>query len=632
MLTLLFLHTLQSGYVHVEDLDLNHITQEWGVARKNRAVDGHRLSVGGKRYDRGIGTHATSKFMIELDGNASEFNVMCGLDDEATSQGAVSFQVWLDGKNFATTPVLRKGDGVFSLSIPLRGARRMLLEVVPGVDGIDNDHADWLNPVITVKPGDEKSIRAFTPPPEPLPHIAHGFGNKTQINGPHVVGCTAGHDFIFRIPATGAGPLIFQARGLPEGLTLDPATGVIRGKVIPTARTPVNVTVTGPGGTDHRVINIDSRGVLGLTPPMGWNSWNVWAGAVNQERVHDAAKSFISTGLAAYGYTYVNIDDTWEGPRGADGIITTNEKFPNMASLAEQIHALGLHLGIYSSPGPTTCAGFPASYKFEEQDADTYAKWGIDYLKYDWCSYGSIAPHPDLAGLEKPYILMHEKLANSGRDIFFSLCQYGMGDVWNWGASVGGNCWRCTGDINDSWSSLSGIAFSGDKWAKGGGPGHWNDPDMLVVGNLGWGEHPHPTKLTPNEQITHITMWALQAAPLLIGCDLTQIDNFTLDLLTNHDVIEVDQDELGHPATRISKNGEAEVWARPLEDGSYAVGLFNRGEEPTQVHVDLALLGLSKRVHVRDLWQNRNLPEASQGGITMKVARHGAQLLRISSR
>ena len=189
-------------------------------------------------------------------------------------------------------------------------------------------------------------------------------------------------------------------------------------------------------------------------------------------------------------------------------------------------------------PAQKPVVAYVASYKFEREEADTYAKWGVDYLKYDWCSYGSIAPHPDLAALKKPYTLMSDMLVHSGRDIVFSLCQYGMGDVWNWGESVGGNAWRCTGDINDSWSSMSGIAFQGDKWAKGGGPGHWNDPDMLVVGRLGWGDHPHPTKLTPNEQMTHITMWAMQAAPLLIGCDLTHIDNFTLDLLTNHDVIE----------------------------------------------------------------------------------------------
>ena len=630
MLTLLLLHSLQVMTVHLEDLDLSHITQDWGQPHRNRSVDNHALSVNGKRFTRGIGTHANSRFDLDLGGKAIVINVQCGLDDEATRRGSVSFEIWVDGKRSVATPVMRKGQGPAALSAQLVGAKRVALVVTDGGDGNDNDHADWLEPVIATIPGGEQSIRPFSPPPEPLPTIAHGFGPRPQIHGPHIVGCTAGHDFIYRIPATGTGPLHFTAEGLPSGLNLDAANGVIRGAVGNAGRVPVRLRVSGPRGEDSRVLFIDSRGRLALTPPMGWNSWNVWAGAVNQARVLDAAKAFVSTGLASYGYNFVNIDDTWEGKRGADGIITTNEKFPDMAGLSEAIHSMGLHLGIYSSPGPETCAGFPASYKFEEQDADTYAKWGVDYLKYDWCSYGSIAPrNPNLAELEKPYILMHDKLVHSGRDIVFSLCQYGMGDVWNWGESVGGNVWRCTGDINDSWSSMSGIAFQGDKWAKGGGPGHWNDPDMLVVGRLGWGDHPHPTRLTPNEQMTHITMWAMQAAPLLIGCDLTHIDRFTLDLLTNHDVIEVDQDMLGKPATRVAKDGQAEVWARPLADGRYAVALFNRGDEPTRVTVDLANdLRLTGPRRVRNLWLMRDEGRAS-GRYSAIVPRHGAVLLSV---
>ena len=628
MLTLLLLPSLQTGTIHLENLDLSHITQDWGQAQRNKSVDGHALSVHGQRFAHGIGTHAISHFEISLDGRATMISVRCGLDDEATPRGSVVFEIWVDGKRRAATSVLHKGQGPATLSATLQGAKHLSLVVTDGGDGVDNDHADWIDPVISTAPGGEKSIKPFSPPPEPMPKIAHGFGPRPQIHGAHVVGCTAGRDFIYRIPATGTLPLSFTAEGLPAGLTLDATNGVIRGAVERAGRTPVKLTVEGPRGRDSRVLYIDSRGHLALTPPMGWNSWNVWAGAVNQPRVLDAAKAFVKTGLASYGYSNVNIDDTWEGKRGDDGIITTNEKFPDMKGLAESIHGMGLHLGIYSSPGPETCAGFPASYKFEEQDADTYAKWGVDYLKYDWCSYGGIAPNPDLAAMQKPYILMHDKLVASGRDIVFSLCQYGMGDVWNWGESVGGNVWRCTGDINDSWSSMSGIAFQGDKWAKGGGPGHWNDPDMLVVGRLGWGDHPHPTRLTPNEQMTHITMWAMQAAPLLIGCDLTHIDDFTLDLLTNHDVIEVDQDMLGKPATRIAQDGLSEVWARPLADGRFAVALFNRAEEPTRVEFRLADLGLAGTHQVRNLWLMHDSGRVHDT-YSAVVPRHGAVLLSV---
>ena len=254
---------------------------------------------------------------------------------------------------------------------------------------------------------------------------------------------------------------------------------------------------------------------------------------------------------------------------------------------------------------------------------------GRDYLKYDWCSYSEIEPRPDLDALKKPYSLMSSKLKASGRDIIFSLCQYGMGDVWNWGTSVGGNCWRCTGDINDSWGSMSSIGFSGSKWANGAKPGSWNDPDMLVVGSLGWGGKPHPTKLTPNEQVTHISLWSLLAAPLLIGCDLTQLDNFTKDLLMNDDIINVDQDSLGKPAVRVSKDGQTEVWARPLSDGSQAVGLFNRGEAPVRMTLKFSDLSLTGSHQLRDLWRMKGLG-SRMNSYSVEVPRHGAVMLKVS--
>ena len=236
------------------------------------------------------------------------------------------------------------------------------------------------------------------------------------------------------------------------------------------------------------------------------------------------------------------------------GVIQTNEKFPDMKALADYVHSKGLKLGIYSSPGPKTCAGFAASYQNEEQDASTYASWGIDYLKYDWCSYGGIAKDGSLAELQKPYRVMRDALDECGRDIVYSFCQYGMGDVWKWGAEVGGNCWRTTGDINDSWGSMSGIGFGQDGHEKYASPGHWNDPDMLVVGKVGWGPNLHPTGLTPNEQMTHISLWCLLSSPLLIGCDLSDMDQFTLDLLTNDEVLDVNQDPLwqtGGPKSQV---------------------------------------------------------------------------------
>jgi alpha-galactosidase len=470
---------------------------------------------------------------------------------------------------------------------------------------------------------------AVATPAEPPPPIASQVSPRPAIHGPRIVGATPGRPFLFLIPATGEGPLTFSARPLPAGLRLDGKSGIVSGSLRKAGSTVVELTARGPRGSVRRALTIvGGPRKLALTPPMGWNSWNVWAGAVDAAKVRAAADWMVKSGLAAHGYQYVNIDDTWEAGRNAAGEIQTNEKFGDMRALADYVHSKGLKLGIYSSPGPRTCGGYAGSYGHELQDAETYARWGIDYLKYDWCSYGDIARGNSLEKLQKPYRVMRAALDSAPRDIFFSLCQYGMGRVWEWGAAVGGNCWRSTGDINDSWGSLQGIGFSQDGHERYAGPGHWNDPDMLVVGQLGWGPNIHPTHLKPNEQLTHITLWCLLSAPLLAGCDLAQLDPWTTSLLTNDEVLEVNQDPLGRPAGRRSQQGLLEVWARPLWDGTTAVGLFNRGPERAKVTATWADLGLHGRQPVRDLWQQKELG-VRDGSFAAAVPAHGAVLLKI---
>ncbi|MBN2445840.1 MAG: glycoside hydrolase family 27 protein, partial [Phycisphaerae bacterium] len=289
-----------------------------------------------------------------------------------------------------------------------------------------------------------------------------------------------------------------------------------------------------------------------------------------------------------------------------------------------------LKLGIYSSPGPRTCAGYTGSYEHEVQDAQTYAEWGIDLLKYDWCSYGEIAKDGSLEELQKPYLIMRDALRSCGRDIVYSLCQYGMGGVSSWGAEVGGNYWRTTGDIVDTWGSMAGIGFRQANLAEFARPGHWNDPDMLVVGNLGWSADTRPTRLTPNEQITHITLWSLLASPMLIGCDLSQLDEFTLALLTNDEVLAVSQDPLGQQARQIIVDGKTEVWARPLADGTVAVGLFNRGRKQARVTVDWESLGLMGKQRVRNLWAKVN-EGVYEGEFGCLIPRHGAMLVKVGT-
>jgi alpha-galactosidase len=364
---------------------------------------------------------------------------------------------------------------------------------------------------------------------------------------------------------------------------------------------------------------------LAATPPMGGNSWNHFAKEVSDPIVRAQADAMVSSGMRDAGYVYVNIDDTWEGERDAKGVIHPNSKFPDMKVLADYVHSKGLKLGIYSSPGPKTCAKYEGSYGHEEQDAQTYAEWGIDYLKYDLCSFRDMmkqAGSPEAAHkmMLDAYTKMHHALLKTGRPIVYSLCQYGDDAVWKWGASVGGNLWRTTDDISDKYSRMAEIGFSQAGLAKYAAPGHWNDPDMLEVGNGG---------MKPEEYRMHMSLWALLAAPLLAGNDLTKMTPETISLLTNREVIAIDQDPGGTQGERVSAEGPMEVWARPLADGSKAVGLFNRHHLPMEVHVDLRQLGFTGRVKLRDVWSGGDLGTA-EGEYQVSVPRHGVVLLRVS--
>jgi alpha-galactosidase len=367
---------------------------------------------------------------------------------------------------------------------------------------------------------------------------------------------------------------------------------------------------------------------LARTPPMGWNSWNKFAGRVDDAAVRGVADAMVATGMKDAGYIYVNIDDTWEGPRDAQGNVTTNRKFPDMKALADYVHGKGLKIGIYSSPGPKTCAGYPGSFGHEEQDAQQYAAWGIDYLKYDWCSAGDIYKDGDMPAV---YQKMGDALLRTGRPIVYSLCQYGRSDVWKWGAKAGGNLWRTTGDISDRWSSLDRIGFGtavpGQLHQIDIAPfvrvGHWNDPDMLEIGNGG---------MTLDEYRTHMSLWSMLAAPLLAGNDLRSMTDETKSVLMNREVIAIDQDRAGTPPTQISEpNASLVILARELHDGSYAVGLFNRGDQAQTIAVEWRAIGLAgRKLRGRDLWKHADVP-LSGDSYSAAVPPHGVVLLKVST-
>jgi alpha-galactosidase len=350
------------------------------------------------------------------------------------------------------------------------------------------------------------------------------------------------------------------------------------------------------------------------TPPMGWNSWNHFACKVTEADVRSAADAIVSTGMKSAGYIYVNIDDCWQGKRDEQGVIHPNEKFPDMKGLSDYVHTKGLRLGIYSSPGPKTCAGYEGSLGHEALDAQTYARWGIDYLKYDYCSFQGDVP-AQMAAYKK----MHEALAKTGRPIVFSLCQYGMDRVWGWGPSVGGNLWRTTGDISDNYDRMAYLGFGQNGLERFAAPGHWNDPDMLEVGN---------GKMSKDEYRTHMSLWCLLAAPLLAGNDLSKMTPETLAILTNSEVIALDQDPLGIQGHRVAQEGQLEVWVKPLADGSKAVGLFNRGESMMPVTAYFRDVGVGDTASVRDLWEKNDLG-VFKSRFTAQVPTHGVVLIKV---
>ena len=359
---------------------------------------------------------------------------------------------------------------------------------------------------------------------------------------------------------------------------------------------------------------------MGKTPQMGWNSWNKFTNKVSDKMVREMADAMVTSGMRDAGYIYVNIDDTWEAGRDAKGNILTNNKFPDMKALADYVHKKGLKLGIYSSPGPRTCAGYLGSYQHEAQDAKQYAAWGIDYLKYDWCSASQVYDNSQ-ATMAAAYAKMGKALLDTGRPIVYSLCQYGRFKVGEWGAKVGGNLWRTTNDIRDAWDSMAALGFDQQfGFEKFANPGHWNDPDMLEIGN---------GRMTVTEYRTHMSLWSLLASPLLAGNDLREVKPEILEILTNTEVIAINQDKLGRQATRVAKDGGLEVWTRPLDDGGTAVGLFNRGVATATVAAKWSEVGISGDRKVRDLWAHADKGKAKEN-YSAEVPSHGVVLVKLS--
>lgn len=646
--------------VWLDQLDLSAATQGYGVPGKNKSVAEKTITISGKTFSRGFGTHAESSLFILLNGHATSFTAFVGIDDEVDGhQPAVEFILNGDGKQLWSSGIMRLKDAARFCSVSLAGVKKLELVVTDGGNGNYYDHADWADAKFeTDGAGSITTVNSVSNVPyilTPAPPVT------PRINGASVFGVRPGSPFQFMIPATGERPMTFSAKGLPAGLKLDPNTGIITGKIAKAGTTVVTLVAKNAKGKAEKKFTIICGDRIALTPPMGWNSWNCFADQVSADKVKRAADAMVKSGLINHGWTYINVDDFWENHRNSKdsslrgnlrdeaGKIIPNKRFGDMKSLADYMHSKGLKAGLYSSPGPWTCGGSAGSYGYEKEDAESYAAWGFDYLKYDWCSYGGVIngmkdndPYKvgslsyqggnNLATAMKPFKLMGDYLKKQPRDIVFSLCQYGMSDVWKWGDSVGGVSWRTTNDITDTWSSVRGIALAQDKAAAWAKPGNWNDPDMLVLGTVGWG-NPHPSKLRPDEQYLHFSLWCLFSAPLLIGCDMEKLDDFTLNILTNDEVIAINQDALGKQATCKDTIGQLLVYEKILADGSHAVGFCNFGLEIAEIsYKDFAKLNITGNYNVRDLWRQKDVCriDTKTGDLKIKVPVHGVLLYKFT--
>ena len=467
-----------------------------------------------------------------------------------------------------------------------------------------------------------------TPRPAPAP----------RLNNPLVYGVHPGKPFLYRIPCTGERPIAFAARNLPRGIFLDTQTGILRGTApAQPGEYLIRLEARNRLGRSTREFRLKVGGTLALTPPMGWNHWYTHYERVSDATIRRAADAMIASGMADFGYEFVSIDDCWmekPGPQAREpgGRIRTNPRFPDMKALADYIHAKGLKAGIYTSPGPFTCQKYEGAWQHEEIDARTFAEWGYDLLKYDWCGYGRIVPKPTVADSRKPYELMGRLLREQPRSIQLNLCQYGVNEVWKWAAEVGGHSWRTTGDLGlEKAARLPGfysIAFKNMLLSEYAGPGHWNDPDYILIGWYGDAhkqEEPRKAPLTDHEQYSYMSLWSLMAAPLFFSGDMEKLDEFTLNVLCNHEIIAINQDVFGKQAQVIRKTEDELVLAKPLSGGALAVGLFNLASAPGRISASWQDLGISGPRKARDPWRQRDLGRRANL-LEAEIAPHGAEL------
>lgn len=613
------------------------------------------IKIQGIPYSRGFGAQSPCVLSFMLDGNASRFSAEVGVDDSANKAIPLTFYVLADQKILFQSKAMNVGDPAVKIDVDLTGVKQLGLLITDTVGGLGNKrtNGNWANAKLLVKEGftsgyvqnnDPKYI--LTPTPKKTP----------QINTAKVFGATPGNPVLFKVATTGQRPMQFSASHLPTGLKISTETGIITGTVKQRGNYEVILKAKNKLGEATKKLIIKIGDTIALTPPIGWNGWNSWEASIDQDKVLASANAMVKTGLADHGWTYINVDDAWMGVRsGPDTALQPNEKFPDMKGMIDQIHAMGLKAGLYSTPYLASYGGYVGAssdyptggethelfkpnrppysrigkYKFEPNDARQMAKWGVDFLKYDW--------RIDVASTER----MSTALKNSGRDIVFSLSNNAPFEkVTDWVRLS--NMYRTGPDIKDSWTSLFNTSFVLDKWSPFAGPGHWSDADMMILGDVSIGPVLHPTRLTPDEQYSHVSIFSLIASPMLIGCPIERLDPFTVSLLSNDEVISINQDPLGKAGRLVLEKDGFQVWKRELENGEFAVGIFNiagYGETPASYfrwgnekakifQLKFNDIGLAGTFNIRDIWRQKNLG-IFKGSITNSVPHHGVVMYRL---
>ena len=667
----------------VDEFDLSAASCGHGLSvRAGLSASGTPLTISGQVAARGFGTRPESAVAFVANGRVRSFDAQVGIDANAASikhykgrrakqfPAGARFRVWADGRVVCDSGPVKEGEPAKAVHAELTGAREIVLETqsLAPFCALDASDADWANARFTCDEGCElevlrdasrfRQLGILTPPECPEP----------RFNGPDIWGVRPGRPVVFRCPVSGRRPLLFSAEGLPPGMELDAERGILSGTA-PKCEGPydIRVTVENAAGRACRTFRLEVGPRICLTPPMGWNSWNVFSHRLTQASAESAARAMDESGLGDYGYAYVNLDDFWQmnnsgedrvedrsralgredlvgSARDGFGRILPNRSFADMRAFVDSVHSLGFKAGIYSSPGALTCGGCEGSLGHEAEDAASWAKWGFDLVKYDWCSYQSVfeketgrrwwneSSWNDVSlrtQFAKPYRVLSDCLARQSRDIVLCVCQYGAAHVDRWAREAGAQTWRSWSDLKDGWTWLE-KALDGytDGSYETSGPGCWADPDMLVVGGQYSFGFDHPTFLTPNEQYTHLSLWAMVAAPLLTGCDLTALDDFTRLLLANGEVIAIDQDRLGAPARRIRHTASESVWVRKLANGDLAVALVNRYPLSRKMRLTKSELNAEGTWLVRDCWSQADkgvLPDEYLD----EIPPHATRLLRL---